>query len=450
MSGLPSKYSDAGLSKQDQQRILTVGSPRQNRPIGAIKIEERVSDALVHLTENSDSLNRDDVHYAHDPEGDIPMIGMDDEQEVQIVSDFVTERRNEAGFVSLSSKPIPELDDNPEVLQSRDIMMVIDTNFIISHLDIVDDLSKLYKKYHHRIVIPVTVIQELDGLKLSHKRPKDVISDITVGHLARWANDWIYRMLAARDSSVRAQKLRESIDKESTKDDAILDCCLYFKERTGSMVVLLSNDKNLCMKALANEILTVSYTKGMTAKLIAEKSFQENMEYEAAHPHSSNVPVIENGGEDIDMSDKEESQTTESIDREATIPFGDASDLVFSEIQKVVLEALDAVMYAEYEDDVELIGYDKSKVLTLGDALKVISQYWISVFTEYFKKSSFKPSKGNDNRYKYKPLTKEELEDFIRYWSGILTALYVKRDEVQNSALDKIIERWECIASTAR
>jgi rRNA-processing protein FCF1 len=431
MPELPSRYSSTGLSDADQRRVITVGTPRNNRPIGAIKIEERVNNVLEYQTHH-------DQQEEGDIEGDIPMIGMDDEEEVQIISNFVTEKREEPDFVRSFTETIAIGDDlTPESRQSRDILMVVDTNFMISHLDIIDELAKLSSKYHHRIVIPFTVVRELDGLKGSRRTADDLISGKTVGHLARWANDWIYRMLAERHSAVAVQKLREVTDKEAIKDDSILDCCIYFKDRTGALVILLSNDKNLCMKALAHEILTVSYRKGMTADLIARKSFEEN-----GGQHWPNHD---------DFMEEDLLKPMEQPVSHDIIPYEQASELIYSEVQKVVLEALDFCMYAEYEDDLELIGYRKSRVLTLSDASNVLIKYWVSVFTEYFQRGVFKPFKTHGKKqpqHVRTPTNHVDLVEFIKYWSEVLRGLYIKRDDRQNLALEKIIKRWEKISKS--
>lgn len=448
MSELPSRYSERGLSPADQRRLITVGTPRKNRPTGAVKIEERVNDALIHRRETH-PVRRERQPYQCDFEGDIPMIGMDDEEEVQIISNFVVEKREEPGFGSsfVNSHETSNRELTPESHQAREIIMVVDTNFMISHLDIVDTLAKLHAKYHHRIVIPVTVVKELDGLKSSTRTTEDLISGKTVGYLARWANDWMYRMLAENDSSVRAQKIREVTDKTATKDDAILDCCLYFRESKGALVVLLSNDKNLCMKALANEVLTVSYRKGMTADLIARKSFAEN----GGH-------VVEMQREDGEMDSfkplKQPQGPPDPIDEDievemTLVDLSEAAHLIYSEVQKLVFDAIDYCMYAEYEDDLDLIGYHKSQVLTLRDASQVLIRYWVSVFTEYFQ--GFRPFNGRRRVpvHVELPLTKEQLESFVQYWSQVLSALYMKRDERQNSALERIIQRWEQMSRSA-
>lgn len=62
---------------------------------------------------------------------------------------------------------MPKINDdlpllNPPTLKTA---FVVDTNFIISHLNTLEKLRSLSSTYHHLIIVPTTVIQELDGLK---------------------------------------------------------------------------------------------------------------------------------------------------------------------------------------------------------------------------------------------------------------------------------------------
>ncbi|CAM9018537.1 unnamed protein product [Wickerhamomyces anomalus] len=104
MSALPSIYSSEGLSSSDRKKVITTGKPRSQRPIGAIKLESRVNNAIDH-NENFD----------HD--GDIPMLGMDDENEVQLVTDYVLDKRN----ASDSWGPSPTLPTDLLAQSERDL-----------------------------------------------------------------------------------------------------------------------------------------------------------------------------------------------------------------------------------------------------------------------------------------------------------------------------------------
>jgi rRNA-processing protein FCF1 len=494
MSHLPSKYSSRGLSGNEARKIITTGTQRKNRPIGAIKIEERVNNVLEQSQYHQKGIDHD---------GDIQMVGTDNEQEVELIAKYVTDERssNHSENTRWDSSGLSNSHDDeryrgPELKPTRETLMVVDTNFILSHLDIIDSLAKLNVKYHHKIVIPVTVVKELDGLKMSKRTTNDnTVDGKTVGHLARWANSWIFQKLADLNSSVRAQKLREFIDRSAVKDDAILDYCLFLQQKENALVILLSNDKNLCMKALANDVLTVSYRKGMTADLIAAKAFTENQSqatgivnhynhlqitgpsttekrYQQQESDSYQSPITDrriysasNDLMDQDIMDIESFDSTSqqqpqiqaqplSVQDASHLTriddFREASELVFQEVQKVVLDAIDQCMFEEYGEDIDMIGYDKSKMRTLLDSSKTIITYWVSVFTEYFQRGAFKPfnTRGRkDPVFTHVPKDGTELSNFVEYWSHVLRGLYIKRDDRQNDALEKIVERWTYIAN---
>lgn len=186
---------------------------------------------------------------------------------------------------------VPEL----PMLQNANAALVVDTNFMLTHLDIVEELRELAEEYKQVIIVPWIVVQELDGLKSSTRKNYDSISSAddtaapeTIGFLARKATAWIYQAFAQRDSRVVGQKLTQRIDKNLKGDDSILDCCLYFQEEYLLLTVILSNDRNMCNKSLVHNIKTVTYTKTLTAKQISEMVQAEVPEWQ----HQINIQQI--------------------------------------------------------------------------------------------------------------------------------------------------------------
>ncbi|GME76792.1 unnamed protein product [Ambrosiozyma monospora] len=108
---------------------------------------------------------------------------------------------------------------------AKPIFLVLDTNFAIDHLKLLDKLYKLSPKYKnvYQIIIPLTVVNELDGLKNdSYKR---------LATQARNAIDWYFALFHNSDPIVIGQQLSQRLERNLRGDDAILDCCLYFKEK---------------------------------------------------------------------------------------------------------------------------------------------------------------------------------------------------------------------------
>lgn len=361
---------------------------------------------------------------------DLPMLDMDD-QSIELVSNYLSDRRS-----SDILEPEGTLPRSREQIDSSFPMMVptklrtvfvVDTNFVVSHLNTLETLRSLSQRFHHQIIIPSTVMQELDGLKVSSH-------DVTVrdehggkrqvAHLARLANDWIYRNLANLDSGIMGQKLRQTIDSNCIKDDAILDCCLYFKDRLECFVVLMSNDKNLCLKALTEQVLTVSFRKGMSAQLISSKAYEENLSRFGAHD-----PLQQNA----------------CTNQHSVLQFHELMSMIYNEVYDTVIEAVDHAMREEYEAELELIDYSKNNLLNLREISFFIPHFWISVFGPLFQKSKMRQSDWKELPpfLLEVPTTPQEATLFIRFWEEVLTFLLANSGDQEFRRLDSLSRRWE-------
>lgn len=185
--------------------------------------------------------------------------------------------------VSTQEVPIDESKLVPLPKLPIEIYLVVDTNFFLANLQFLDNIVKLAIRYQYIIIIPTTVIHELDSLKVS-SRPvtnnqdtsfSKSSSNLTVGKLARSANNWIYKQLAESNPFVKGQLSNEIIEKDLEQDDAIHDCCLFFKNVAKGLVVLLSNDTNLCIRALKDKVLTVTFQEGLSSKVAAKMIYNE-------------------------------------------------------------------------------------------------------------------------------------------------------------------------------
>ncbi|CAG8446985.1 5595_t:CDS:2 [Ambispora gerdemannii] len=186
---------------------------------------------------------------------------IDDEWTLHSITTQIIEFRDTA-----NSSLVPPAQTLPPVTNdSFQSIIVVDTNFLLSHLAFVKSLIYEHAKLHNLvIIIPWIVLQELDGLKGGSKKipknPKDG-SQPALSTLAQTAINFLHNCLLNGQEGVRGQKLDEKVDEAEKNDDKILNCCRYFKLETGSLVTLLSNDKNLCIKAMVHEIPTESYQK---------------------------------------------------------------------------------------------------------------------------------------------------------------------------------------------
>ncbi|GMM56084.1 mRNA-processing endoribonuclease [Maudiozyma humilis] len=323
---------------------------------------------------------------------------------------------------------------------------VVDTNFIISHLDILEDLRSLFEKYQHTIVIPRYTIKELDGLKTmrSDAKEKDVSKSNAVAKAARAANTWIYANLANTSSGVFGQRITQRISLDAVKDDAILDCCIYFKERLNCFVLLLSNDKNLCLKALTEEILTVSFRPGMTGDLIAERAFQENSYRFGTGMNHVLVPIPQHNQEMVQPH-------TNNMTIPHQMAFNDIALTIFEQIKNTTIQALNYVMLDEYGDAINCLDFHSDDINGFKDISKCIYDYWVSVFCEYFRDSKLKRDdwKGLPKELTSVPENPTIVVIFQQFWSEILEHLIIKRSAEEQQRLLATIEEWRMLATAA-
>ncbi|SMN22978.1 similar to Saccharomyces cerevisiae YOR166C SWT1 RNA endoribonuclease involved in perinuclear mRNP quality control via the turnover of aberrant, unprocessed pre-mRNAs [Maudiozyma saulgeensis] len=366
-----------------------------------------------------------------------------DDDDIEMILDNV-----ENSFQPTFRSAIPIDNSNQEFISTGSpqphvpTCFVIDTNFIISHLDILETLRSLFTQYHHTIIIPRYTIRELDGLKTSDRVIDNCQNDNNhnryrnVGEAARAANRWIYGHLANTASGVIGQKLSQRININAIKDDSILDCCLYFKERQHCFVILLSNDKNLCLKALTEEVLTVSYRKGTTGELIAKIAYEESKYRFGSMTEQLNPSLSDISTECVPVVSHTE--LTE-------LPFTETSAYIFEEVRTMVIESTKYVMLDEYGDTLEFLDYDPNSLRNLAEVSKCMYTYWVSVFSEYFRGSNLTKESWKDLPIDLTsvPKQKDTLRVFQQFWSDILVHLFIKRAVAECEKLQMITEGWE-------
>ncbi|CCH61997.1 hypothetical protein TBLA_0G00480 [Henningerozyma blattae CBS 6284] len=434
-----------------------------------------------------------------DKDGDFTMMDIDKDEDIKFVSQIIRNQRANSNFMAqLTRSRSNSLYDysndmiNPSVtpvpynsIQSstRSTIFVVDTNFIISHLNTLEGLRTLSEQYHHTIMIPMTVVKELDGLKHSEKIVKhlkeqkrsnshDDEEERAVGQLARWANSWIYKNLANRDSGIAVQRHSEKLDKTCIKDDAILDCCLFFNQESSpfSLVVLLSNDKNLCLRALGEDILTISFTKTMNSKLIASTTYQEfltrQQKYQTSLSTNStiiNSPLINNNilipqpncagtaphnNSESQCHIEQQFQNTQQAQYQIPVDFVQATNYIFEQTQSYLIYAINSIMFDSYGDDLSLLDYNVDSITTITDCVNILYKYWSSVFSEFFKNTQIHQDSWTEfpSQLSYIPTTPNILQIFLKFWSNILKILYSPSDLQYRDTISTEIQKWHEIS----
>lgn len=137
---------------------------------------------------------------------------------------------------------------------SGTLFIVLDTNVLLSHLSFLMELKDFAIKGVGRpvLVVPWVVMQELDWLK-EGEGPAE---------RARRAITALHSCFSGSHPRVRGQTMAE-VQTEvknlaiTNNDDRILHCCLVYQEKVKAcrgIVVLFSNDLQLCSKAMINDL----------------------------------------------------------------------------------------------------------------------------------------------------------------------------------------------------
>ncbi|KAF8741495.1 Spc7 kinetochore protein, partial [Rhizoctonia solani] len=171
------------------------------------------------------------------------------------------------GYSSIWDQHVMDIDYDV----SQGLFLILDTNFLIKHLSLLDTVAKKVLENGSRIpplffVLPGVVVDELDYQSKYGVRERAVAA-------TNWLQDQIQIRLRTGQGVLRAQKEDETLRGGKSwrnlrgrgeNDNIILDCCLYFARLNGGQVRLLSQDRNLSLKATISEIPTMSISKNMS------------------------------------------------------------------------------------------------------------------------------------------------------------------------------------------
>ena len=142
------------------------------------------------------------------------------------------------GKISLPEKPLKE------IVASKENIFIIDTNVFVKCPTIISRVGK------HKVVIPTTVLEELDRLKLKKSIDKKALSDAVKNINKAFLNN--YSSMEEGDSSL----LPKGFDAQKA-DCLILSVALKYKTEDKNPI-LLTSDNLLQSKALGLGIKTIS------------------------------------------------------------------------------------------------------------------------------------------------------------------------------------------------
>ncbi|KAJ8384511.1 hypothetical protein AAFF_G00204260 [Aldrovandia affinis] len=259
----------------------------------------------------------------------------------------------------------------------RDSLIILDTNILLSHLDFVKKMRShgLGALGFPNILIPWVVMQELDALK-------DGKLSSSVKHKAKPAVHYIYNTLKKQEPRLWGQSMQQAARRiyglnAENNDDRVLQCCLQYQSlHPGVALILCTNDKNLCSKALLSGVKALS-----KADLVSEV---EQLQCDT-QAHSRQVfPVgwppqtAEDGnGNKVNAG----SQATEEA--------CDVSTSV-SVLEEALQGALSRVLEAEMKTAFDSLWLEVVFVKppwTLSDLLLCFKKHWIAVFGSIVQRS---------------------------------------------------------------
>ncbi|XP_044054834.1 transcriptional protein SWT1 isoform X2 [Siniperca chuatsi] len=293
----------------------------------------------------------------------------------------------------------------------QDLILVLDTNILLSHLDYVKKIRShgLGGLGFPVVLIPWVVLQELDSLK----RGKGLSG--SVAHLATPAISHIYNSLKSREPHLWGQSMQQAAVSSNglnaeNNDDRVLQCCLQYQSLYPECALILcTNDKNLCSKALLSGLKALSKndleaevgrsrhgfhslqnTKTATLPHISPQisSPMLSRSYTPVQPHSQertglSVGLIEKASLQVHLYEQFNSDDKRPSKRENEEKTKwDLSRLV-SELEdclrEVLSDVLEVEMKAAYEELWLEIVYLKPP-WTLQDVLQCLKKHWIAVF----------------------------------------------------------------------
>lgn len=279
----------------------------------------------------------------------------------------------------------------------QSLILILDTNILLSDLDYVKKMRShgLGALGFPVVLIPWVVLQELDSLKKGRGLTG------SVAHLACPAISYIYNSLKSRDPYLWGQSMQQAAQSSNglnteNNDDRVLQCCLQYQTLYPECALILcTNDKNLCSKALLsgvkahsksdleaevgrsrhgphlpqnNQIPVLPHISPRVSSPVMSRSFTP------VQPHSQertdlSVGAIQNDSKQHSEGDEEKRKW--DLNRSVS----ELEDC----LREVLSDVLEVEMKAAYEDLWQEIVYLKPP-WTLKDVLQCLKKHWIAVF----------------------------------------------------------------------
>ncbi|XP_042339765.1 transcriptional protein SWT1 isoform X2 [Plectropomus leopardus] len=276
----------------------------------------------------------------------------------------------------------------------QDLILVLDTNILLSDLDYVKMITShgLGALVSPVVLIPWVVLQELDSLK----RGRGLSG--SVAHLATPAISYIYSSLKSREPHLWGQSMQQAAESSNglnaeNNDDRVLQCCLQYQSLYPECALILcTNDKNLCSKALLSGVKALSKSdleaevgssrhdfhppQNIKTPMLPHISPQVSSSMQSRSSTSLQPHSHERTGLSVEENDK---WLSKSEDKEKTNWDPSSVSELEDCLREVLSDVLEVEMKAAY-DDLWLEIVHLKPPWTLQDVLQCLKKHWIAVF----------------------------------------------------------------------
>ncbi|KAK2835263.1 hypothetical protein Q5P01_015747 [Channa striata] len=290
--------------------------------------------------------------------------------------------------------PEERISDTPcRKTPQQDLILILDTNILLSHLDYVKKIRShgLGALGVPVVLIPWVVLQELDFLKKGRGLSG------SVAHLATPAISYIHNTLKSREPHLWGQSMQQAAESSDglnaeNNDDRVLQCCLQYQSLyPGCALILCTNDKNLCSKALLSGVRALSKNDleeevrgsrdGLCSILHTPMLRHTKVQMSSPVLSRSSKPVQQQDqnrtGLSLGLSEKDGERLNE--DGKTKWELSRCVSELEDCLQEVLSDVVEVEMKAAYEDLWLEIVYIKPP-WTLQDVLQCLKKHWIAVF----------------------------------------------------------------------
>ncbi|XP_048831940.1 transcriptional protein SWT1 isoform X2 [Brienomyrus brachyistius] len=275
--------------------------------------------------------------------------------------------------IDLSEEFTSSSSNKEEIL--RDPLIVLDTNILLSHLDFVKKMKSLGLGAlgFPIILIPWVVMQELDALKNGKLSNNVACKAVPAVH-------YIYTCLKNQEPRLWGQSMQQAAKTAYTlnaenNDDRVLQCCLQYQDiYPGGTLILCTNDKNLCSKAILSGVRALSKDDLETQAERVRCGTQAGGCLTSWGP-----PPAERAGN----RGFETGRKTPAVDSHE---LGTCASVLEDALQEVLSKVLMKEMKVAYGDLWEEIVFVKPP-WTLCDLLRCFTKHWIAVFGNVFQRN---------------------------------------------------------------